>query len=171
MSVDAYQYFASRSMPAFVEPVAVSLVTAFKGATSVERAALLAVWPDRSCAALGWLARMLAGRAVRRNAHEDLENALVALVLDSEGADRRDQMAPMALAYDAAIRLGLDPLALLSHAASVAGDRGRGLVEAFVALPAPLRTIETFGFSPGEGPNGFDYLPLLAEYGGPVPFG
>jgi hypothetical protein len=33
-----------------------------------------------------------------------------------------------------------------------------------------LQDIETFGFSEGTGPLGFDYLPRLAEFGGSTPF-
>jgi hypothetical protein len=47
------------------------------------------------------------------------------------------------------------------------GPTTRTVFGEFVARPAEERALRAWGFSEGEGPLGFDYLPLLVEFGGP----
>jgi hypothetical protein len=65
--------------------------------------------------------------------------------------------------------LGEKPQALFSEASNMSAKPVMDLFVSFVLRPPDQRIIGKFGFSEGMGPEGFDYIPLLPEYGGPTP--
>jgi hypothetical protein len=156
-------------MPDFVEPLVSDLVTSFSTYSESERSDLSSVISPETSFVLGWYARKLAGRSVRESSRADLWNALMALAISASNGDARDILAPLALVYSSALRLGENPEALLEAAAEVSPQHTKNLFHEFLIRPASEKSIYTFGFTEGKGPLGFDYLPLLPEYGGPTP--
>jgi hypothetical protein len=168
--VTIFDYFKNRSMPAFVEPLVDELVSSFASSSPVERRKLLTSVSPELSSVLGWYARKLAGRAVRDRSTFDLKNAMAALALVASRADFRDAMAPLALLNNSALLLGEDPRSLFDAASKMSTQPAADLFRAFQSRPSDQKSIGAFGFSEGVGPHGFDYVPLLAEYGGPTPF-
>jgi hypothetical protein len=107
---------------------------------------------------------------VRESSRTDLWNGLVAKLI-AAGVDFRDELPVMALLYNSAARLGENPGSLLEEVVKTfpAAESGRKLFEMFLKRPDELKSIHSFGYSEGQGPHGFDYIPLLPEYGGPTP--
>ena len=167
--VHAFDYFKNRAMPAFLEPTLTTLITDVISMPDIERAALLARWHTDCSGPLGWYARKLAGRSVRNGSVQELERACVAIALASRTGDFRDELGVAALLYESAKRLAESPDALFERVSRLMDARGASLLRGFLRRAPHLRSIESFGFSAGRGPEGFDYLPLLAEYGGPTP--
>ncbi|MEA2679615.1 MAG: hypothetical protein QOK03_1337 [Candidatus Binataceae bacterium] len=168
--VRIFDYFKKRSMPEFVEPLVTRLVDSFSACPEPPRLRLLsAVTPELS-SILGWYARKSAGRAVRDRSREDLLRGLVALAISGGKGDFRDAMAPLALLYNSALRLQEDPTLLFDAASRISTPQVVQLFRSFVDRPAAQKSTSLFGFSEGTGPFGFDYVPLLPEYGGPTPF-
>ena len=170
-TLQGYDYFKRRSMPDDFEPLVTELVTSFGAAPDDRRNELLARVSPEACFVLGWYARKLAGRAVREGSHPDLWNALVATAIRASKEDYRDVMSVMAILYNSAIRLDEDPRAPFTAAARTSTPAVVKLFEGFLNRPDDMKSISVFGFSEGVGPEGFDYLPLLPEYGGPDPLG
>jgi hypothetical protein len=160
----------NRIMPSFVEPAVQQLVTAFGQASADDRSRFLASWHAEANPALAWFARKLAGRAVRARSEEDLVYGLTAIAILAEQSDPRDLVAGMALFYSSAERLGIEPSHLFRRVAQLGGKRAQDLFMGFLKRDSKQKEIEIFGFSAGLGPEGFDYIPLLPEYGGPTPF-
>jgi hypothetical protein len=79
-------------------------------------------------------------------------------------------MPTLALLHNSALRLQEDPNALFGAISRISTQPVSNLLETFLSRPPELKTIHAFGFSEGTGPDGFDYVPLLPEYGGPTPF-
>jgi hypothetical protein len=79
-------------------------------------------------------------------------------------------MSPLALLYNSALKLQVDPKIVFDKAARVSTAQAVELFKSFTDRPADQKSISTFGFSEGIGPSGFDYVPLLPEDGGPTPF-
>lgn len=167
--VKVFDYFKNKSMPEFVEPLITELVSSYASYTEVQQRQLLSAISSELSGVFGWYARKLAGRAVRESSRTDLWNGLVALLISTYSGDLRDAMAPLALLHNSALRLQQDPKALFEEVSKISIQRISSLFETFLRRPPDLRTIQAFGFSEGAGPNGFDYLPLLPEYGGPTP--
>lgn len=165
-----FDYFKRRSMPDFVEPLVSELVKSFPYYSENQQRQILSGVSAPVSSVLGWYARKLAGRAVREQSREDLCNGLLALGISAHGGDFRDVMAPLSLLYNSAVRLQEDPTVLLEKVFTSPTDCAKRLVEEFSKRPVALRSIQTFGFDEGRGPHGFDYVPLLPEYGGPTPF-
>jgi|SRR5215467_2452347 len=168
--VRVYDYFKRRSMPDFVEPLVSGLVSSFATYSDSEKSELVSAISVETSSVFGWYARKLAGRSVRESSREDLWKGLLALAISALGVDTRDSLAPLALLHNSALRLGEDPNSLFEAAARISTQPGRSLLEGFLRRPEGLKSIGTFGFTEGTGPLGFDYLPLLPEYGGPTPF-
>lgn len=164
-----FDYFKSRSMPDFVEPLITELVASFSSYPEIQQRQLLSTVTPEMSSLLGWYARKLAGRAVRDCSHEDLRNGLLALLISAHGGDFRDAMAPLALLYNSALRLQEEPKALFETASTALSQPAKKLLDEFLKRPADLKSVQAFGFSEGMGPHGFDYVPLLPEYGGPTP--
>jgi hypothetical protein len=169
-SVQASDYFNKRAMPQFVEPLVTELVKYFSSCTDLHRQQLLSTTSRELSTVLGWYARKLAGRAVRDHSREDLRNGLVALAIDAGIADPRDATATLAILHNSALHLNEDPKSLIEQAARISTQLVVKYFTAFLNAPLDQKAISNFGFSEGMGPSGFDYLPLLAEYGGPTPF-
>jgi hypothetical protein len=106
---------------------------------------------------------------VREDSRSDLRNGILALVIGERRRDFRDSLSPLALLNHSALKLGEDPRALF-EAASRTAHKPRNLFDIFLRRSPDLNTIQTFGFGEGMGPHGFDYIPLLPEFGGPTPF-
>ena len=167
--VRIFDYFQERSMPEFVEPLVTEVVNSLSSIhESYRRQLLSAVSPELS-SVLGWYARKLAGRAVRDHSREDLVHGLVALAISASKGDFRDAMAPLALLYNSALHLQEDTKSLFEAASSLSTPQVAELFNSFINRPLDQKSIGVFGFSEGIGPFGFDYLPLLPEYGGPTP--
>jgi hypothetical protein len=167
--VRACDYFKRRAMPAFVEPLVTEIVTSLVCSDEARREELLSLVSRSVCPAFGWYARKLAGRAVRERSRSDLWNGVVALGMCARVDDMRDLMAPLALVHNSAIRLGEDARALFGSASRMCGQSIETLFMEFLDGPSCARAIGTYGFSEGAGPCGFDYIPLLPEYGGLTP--
>jgi hypothetical protein len=165
-----FDYFKKRGMPEFVEPLVTELVSSFGTYSDLEQRTILSAVTPEISSVLGWYARKMAGRAVRESSRTDLWNGLVAALIFA-GVDFRDEMPALALLSNSAVRLGENPGHLLETVAKIspAAQSGRKLFEMFLKRPDELKSIHTFGFSEGQGPHGFDYIPLLPEYGGPTP--
>lgn len=168
--VKIFDYFKKRSMPDFVEPLVAELVTSVTSSPERYRHLLNSSMTSEFSAVLGWYARKLAGRAVRENSREDLWNALAAMAILASRGDFRDAMAPLALLHNSALRLHEDPKPLFERAAEISTQPVRQLFSSFLDGPAEQISIRAFGFVEGVGPFGFDYVPLLPEFGGPTPF-
>jgi hypothetical protein len=167
--VKIYNYFKKRSMPEFVEPVVTQLVDLFEAAAESERRQWPSAIPREAIHVFGWYARKLAGRAVREQQVMDVRRGLLALAIYASASDWRDAMSPLALLYNSALRLNEDPRALFESACDKCSQSVRDLFQGFLNRPPELKSIKTFGFAEGTGPYGFDYLPLLPEFGGPNP--
>lgn len=168
--VKIFDYFKSRSMPDFVEPLISELVASFSSYSEIQQQEVLSTISPEVSSLFGWYARKLAGRAVRDCSREDLRNGLFALLISAHSGDFRDAMAPLALLYNSALRLQEDPKVLFEKASRASSQPVKNLLEEFLRRPIDLKSIQTFGFSEGVGPHGFDYAPFLPEYGGPTPF-
>jgi hypothetical protein len=168
--VRMFDDFKNRSMPEFVEPLVTGLVDSFTSSPERRRRQFLAIVPPELSAILGWYAQKLAGRAVRDRSREDLGRGLIALAISASKGDSRDAMAPLALLYNSALKLQEDPTLLLDEASQKLTEQVVQLFRSFADRPPRQRSIRMFGFSEGAGPSGFDYVPLLPKYGGPVPF-
>jgi hypothetical protein len=166
--ITPFEYFKKRAMPEFVEPLVTELVKHFVSCNDLRRKVLLSGGPQELSTTLGWYARKLAGRAVRDNTFEDLWNGLVGLAL-AANVDPRNSIAVLALYYNSAIRLKQDPNLHIIRAAKISTPLVEEYFTAFTDAPPDQRTIGKWGFSEGAGPSGFDYLPLMPEYGGPTP--
>jgi hypothetical protein len=157
-------------MPEFVEPLVTGLVSSLGTYSDLEqRKILTALTPDVSWV-VGWYARRVAGRAVRESSRTDLWNGLVASLI-SAGVDFRDETPALALLYNSAVRLGENPGLLFEIVVKTfpSAQSGRKLFEMFLKRPDELKSIDTFGYSEGQGPHGFDYIPLMPEDGGRTP--
>jgi hypothetical protein len=168
--VRIFDYFKKRSMPDYVEPLVTELVGSFASSPESLRRQLLAVISPEISSVLGWYARRLAGRAVRDRSRADMWNGLIAMAICASQGDFRDAMAPLALLHRSAVHLKEDPRALFETAARLSTQSAVELFGAFLNRTHAQQSIDVFGFSEGLGPDGFDYLPLLPEYGGPTPF-
>jgi len=168
--VRVYDYFKKKSMPEFVEPLVSELVASFTSYSGAGKDHALSEISPEVRSILGWYARKLAGRAVRESSRADLWNGLLAVAILASGEDFRDSMAPLALLYNSALRLREDPKVLFEAASKISTQQAGNLLEEFLRRPADLKSIQAFGFTEGVGPLGFDYVPLLPEYGGPTPF-
>jgi hypothetical protein len=168
--VTAYDYFKKRSMPEFVEPLAAELVVWFGSSSELQRQQMLSNVSPRLCPVLGWYARKLAGRAVRDHSQDDLWNGLIAAAISASQEDFRDLMAPLALLHNSALLLRQDPVSLFEAAAKTSTIGVATFFRSFLDRSPEKKSISVFGFSEGKGPQGFDYIPLLPEYGGPTPF-
>ncbi len=167
--VRTFDYFKKRSMPDFVEPLVTELVTSFVSSDESDRQKLLSIVSLELSDLLGWYARKLAGRAVREGSREDLWNGLIAMAISISKGDFRDAMAPLSLLYNSAVRLKEDPQTLFMAASKTSTHSVVEVFEGFLQRPLEQKSIGVFGFSEGTGPEGFDYLPLLPEFGGPTP--
>lgn len=170
--IGLFDYFKKRSMPEFAEPYITEIVEIYVSAPNTDRERLLKMISGKNKAGMvfGWYARKLAARAVRYESQRDLRNGLIAIVIACEVTGSRDLLSPLCLLYDAALRLQVDPQVLFGTTCEGSPPVERWLAE-FLARTPEQRSIKAFGFSEGVGPHGFDYLPLLAEYGGPTPLG
>jgi hypothetical protein len=157
-------------MPDFVEPLVTELVITLVSAPESERPQLLSAITPELFGTLGWYARMLAGRSVRDRSREDLWNGLVAIAIGVVKGDFRDAMSTLSLLYNSALRLKEDPRVLFEAASKLTTPSVAKQLEDFLDRPPELKSPGVFGFSEGVGPHGFDYVPLLPEYGGPTPF-
>lgn len=168
--VRIFDYFKNRSMPEFVEPLVTELVSAFDSSPELRRRQLLSMVSLELSSVLGWYARKLAGRAVRENSRTDLRNGLIAMAISVSNGDFREAMAPLALLYHSALLLKEDPKVLFETVSKMSTQSAVEIFEGFLNRPLGQKSIDIFGFSEGVGPHGFDYAPLLPEYGGPTPF-
>ena len=157
-------------MPPFVEPLITDLVEAFAKISDLERAEVLASWKREAEPCIGWYARKLAGRAVRDHSEKDLRNAMVAIAISSCFEDPRELAGCFWLSFRSARHLALDGHKVFRDAAALVPGAGSEALLGFLKREPSLQDIATFGYSEGTGPFGFDYLPLLAEFGGPTPF-
>lgn len=169
-SVKVYDYFKKRDMPAFVEPLVAQLINQFVSSSEQDRAGLLSSVSAEVASILGWYARKLAGRSVREMSQTDLQQGIIAIAIAAGRTDSRDMMAPLSLLYNSAVRLRTAAKPLFKMAAAKSSQTARDVFQAFLERSAKQKAIEAFGFSEGFGPQGFDYLPLLPEFGGPTPF-
>jgi hypothetical protein len=158
-------------MPHFVEPLVKELVTGYVAGTWADRQALLPLLSPGVCVALGWYARMLAGRSVRERSPQDLRDALVGLAIASYKEDYRDLLGVLALLYNSAVRLGEDATSLFTSIMSVCDSSAASFLATFLKRTEDRKAISVFGFSEGVGPHGFDYVPLMPEHGGPTALG
>jgi hypothetical protein len=168
--VRIFDYFKKRSMPEFVEPLVTELVSSFDSSPEFRRRQLPFLVSPVLSSVLGWYARKLAGRAVRENSRADLRNGLIAMAISVSKGDFRDAMAPLALLHHSALYLKEDPRVLFEAVSKMSTQSAVEIFEAFLSRPLTQKSIDVFGFSEGAGPHGFDYVPLLPEYGGPTPF-
>ena len=164
-----FDYFKKRSMPEFAEPLVTELVQWFSASSEEDRRRFLDAVPHTVSSVLGWYGRKLAGRAVRNCSRIDLWNGLIAIAISATEEDARDLHAPLSLLYNTALRLNEDPRLLFEAASRDSTQQAFDLFMRFVDKPADQKSIGAFGFSEGNGPLGFDYVPLLPEFGGPTP--
>jgi hypothetical protein len=169
-NVTVFDYFKNRSMPEFVEPLVSEIVSSFGSSPEADRLQLLSLMSSRASSILGWYARKLSGRAVRNRSQKDLKDALIAVAIAASKMDFRDLLAPLALLYNSAMELGENPELIFASASELSTPPIKEFFRSFLNRPQNLKSISIFGFSKGMGPCGFDYIPLLPEYGGPVPF-
>ena len=94
---------------------------------------------------------------------------MVAAALALQYGDARDCLPLLAMLVRSSEKLGLDPKKALLEVARCGDAKGRKEMEWFIERPLQLQELQAFGFSEGTGPMGFDYVPLLAEFGGPTP--
>jgi hypothetical protein len=168
--VRIFDYFKKRCMPDFVEPLVTTLVDSLSSSPEREWRQFLSITRGELSPIFGWYARKLAGRAVRDRSRKDLLRGLVALAISASKGEFRDAMAPLSLLYNSAVKLQEDPKFIFDEASRKSTAQVAQLFRSFADRSAGQRSISMFGFSEGAGPAGFDYVPLLPEYGGPVPF-
>lgn len=172
-SLTTYNYFRSKGMPAFAEPLITEFVESFARWSDVDRQKAITVWRkengDQASDTLGWYARKMAGRAVREGSQQMFKNGLVAIGIAASAGDLRDNFAVLSLLSRTASKLGLH-CTDSPCAKALSGTPEIEAILTFMARAPADRAIERFGFSEGQGPFGFDYLPLLVEDGGPSPF-
>jgi hypothetical protein len=169
--VQIYNYFKKRSMPEFVEPLVTKLIDSFVSNPALHRDQLLDYVSPQLSMLLGWYARKLAGRAVRDHSKGDLWRGLIALAISASKGDFRDVLAPLALLHNSVLLLDEDPKLLFEAASKTSTASVEQLFASFLDRSPAEKSIIAFGFSEGSGPAGFDYVPLLPEYGGPTPLG
>jgi hypothetical protein len=169
-SVSAYQYFKARQMPDFIEPIVVEILQDYIANSDSWRSSLRSHLTQTAAQKFGWYARRTAGQAVRESSTHHLKEAALAIALDAEIEDYRDLVPTLALLCNSAVRLQHDPASLFASAFQLSSPRVARLLADFASLPSDRRDIRKFGFHEGVGPHGFDYIPLLAEFGGPSPF-
>jgi hypothetical protein len=168
--VRIFDYFKKRSMPEFVQPLVTELVTAFGEASERQRSRLLSEVPAGISPLLGWYARTLAGLSVRNRDGSDLRRGWIAVAIAVGRDDCRDLLSPTTLLYNSALKLGADPETLVAEISTGCPKNVLTFFVSFMGRPPELKLIGVFGFSEGRGPHGFDYIPLLPEFGGPTPF-
>jgi hypothetical protein len=79
-------------------------------------------------------------------------------------------MAPLALLHNSVLLLQEDPQLLFERASITSTQSAVVVFKSFLNRSLEHKSIAMFGFSEGTGPLGFDYIPLLPEFGGPTPF-
>jgi hypothetical protein len=167
-AVRAFDYFKARAMPQFVEPLLEDLLDSFCAGSRDQQRHLLQMFLEHRSPCFGWYARKMAGQAVRNASETDLWRGLVANAIGSVW-DYRDALSALALLYNSALRLGKNPKVLLHEVAELSKRPSSDAIRAFADGPPDLREIGKYQFSEGVGPLGFDYIPLLPEFGGPTP--
>jgi hypothetical protein len=168
--VRAHDYFKNRAMPSFVEPLLEELLELVETSPQVLRQQLLASVTIELSSVLGWYARKLAGRAVRDHSIRDLRHGLLAIAVRLAKDDPRESLAPLSLLYNSSLLLDQDPVALFPQIVEKSTPAASAFFTNFLRRPPEIRSIAPFGFREGTGPHGFDYIPLLPEFGGPTPF-
>jgi hypothetical protein len=167
--VRIFDYFKNRSMPEFAEPLVAGLVKLYSSGSDVLRTQLISAVSREPSPVYGWYARKAAGRAVRHTSQEDIFNGLISLALSAGGGDFRDCVAPLALLHNSALLLGSDPATIFGTICEILPSQTGGLFKSFQNRAPDQKSPKLFGFHEGTGPLGFDYVPLLPEYGGPTP--
>jgi hypothetical protein len=168
--VDIFRYFKNRGMPPGIETLISQLLAWLRIVSGTERISVLQAATPKSVMPLGWYARKAAGLSVRMNSVAILHDGVLALLLSTIGSSQCDSLPPLSLLYRSAVLLGVDARAVFAEQMQFCDNIGSDVVRTFLSRPDIATAFETFKFSEGEGPEGFDYLPLLPEFGGPTPF-
>lgn len=109
-------------------------------------------------------AERMSDLAVRTGDRQALFRSLVALVVGGLHAGRREALRVMALLDDAAGRIQVDLVALVSEVVEVVGDDAAGQLALWLRRPQQLRHPEAMGFVGHWGPDGFRYVEHLPEW-------
>ena len=83
--------------------------------------------------------------------------------------DPRELASGIVLLFRSARHMSLDLNQLMRDTAALFPSPSADVLLGLLERSSTLQDIEAFGFVEGAGPYGFDYLPLLAEFGGPTP--
>jgi hypothetical protein len=123
------------------------------------------VTEGQSLALLGYGERQ-ASQAVRDEDAELIFLGLLALGVDDWRFDYRDNLVRLALHYDAASRLGLEPDLVFEQAAALLPPRSAQGLRSFVRREPEDRSLKVMGWQAGTDEQGFRYVAFRAAQPG-----
>ena len=103
-------------------------------------------------------AERMASLAVRENSVDTLSKGLVALRIASKLIYVKEALPVLALMYNSANKLGIDPTNLFSTLVLRDGDELKVFVDSFLSRSAEDRSIQAMGYVEGEDEAGFRYV-------------
>jgi len=108
---------------------------------------------------LTYAARM-ATQVLREGSTSRLTDGLVAHLIEGERDDWRENVIVLTLLFDAARKLGVDPLPIFDHVASLAaGDAAAETLGGFRKRKPEMLTIESMGYRTAMSAQGVRYEP------------
>lgn len=152
---DPIYYF--RPLPCELDNEVTRLIDTFIQADSSGRALILSGIRDKHS---GWLfayGQRMAELAVREDSRERLFYGLLALIIEGFKSDYRDNMVIWAPLYHSATKIGIDPAALFSEAASYANNTVSEWILDFPKRSPENRSLKAMGFREASAPDGFRY--------------
>jgi hypothetical protein len=99
----------------------------------------------------------MASLGVRERNSERLSLGLLALGIEGGNFDWRQNWLIVPLHYDAAQRIGVDPVPLFENAASLLGGKFAEHLRRFLRQAEPEKSIAKMGFQTGKDEQGFRY--------------
>jgi hypothetical protein len=103
----------------------------------------------------------MAALAVRKGSKEILLQGLAALVLDGGKFDVRENISVMAPLYDAALKIGADPVEVFARTADLAENEVADALRDFPNRPDDLKSLIAMNFVESEDQDGFVYEKVL----------
>ncbi len=139
-----------------------SVVTGFQSMADSDRRS----WPGsipfsiRDSQILLTYAARMATQVLREGSTSRLTDGLVAHLIEGERDDWRENVIVLTLLFDAARKLGVDPLPIFDHVASLAaGDAAAETLGGFRKRKPEMLTIESMGYRTAMSAQGVRYEP------------
>ena len=148
--------------PTPLDEVLDAVVTGFQSMSDSERRSWLGSIPisGRDSQILLTYATRMATQVLREGSTGRLTNGLVAHIIEGERDDWRENVMVLTLLFDAAKKLGVDPLPMFDHVASMApGDPAAETLGGFHKRKPEVLTIESMGYRTAMSAQGVRYEP------------